>query len=165
MKALFKMAKKDREQGGCSLDNSNISLASSIVETGEVTMNGKSVQRQQTVKMLATFFQNPWFTRVWVLQEVWNAKSEVLVLCGRNVPIRWEEVLFANEYLGAAFFILHAGPCGLIAPWRYFKRIPGRENRSYQRMNILKLFNSVVSKGFSATDLRDKLYAILSMGK
>lgn len=46
------------------------------------------------------FFNSPWFSRAWVAQEVWAARS-IMVICGSHqTSLSWETVMQANSFLG-----------------------------------------------------------------
>jgi hypothetical protein len=121
-------------------------------------------------------FLRPWFQRVWVLQEVWNAASafptqdderrhRVSVLCG-EFTIPWWVIMQANACLFRGFRIhknntmpslwmdLFDVPRRLHDPWMV---VPGN------RMDIL----SLVIRGldFKASDPRDRIFALLGFGQ
>lgn len=116
------MSKAGRESGQYSPATSNAHIAQHLLESCEITKGGEPFDRFEAIRTISTFFTNPWFRCVWVLREVWNAKSDVLVLCGRNPPVLWKEVVLADQYLTNAFSRLHIRISGLIEPWKSFER-------------------------------------------
>jgi hypothetical protein len=45
----------------------------------------------------STFYENPWFTRVWVIQEGLSAQKPFIHCSGEQVP--WEEVVQVSKWL------------------------------------------------------------------
>lgn len=104
----------------------------------------------------------PWFERVWVLQEVWNA-SKVKVLCGPE-ELRWDEIMQANQC-----FKKHAiGTATVMSRlWTALfeiERSPGSISCHVKRdrLDILKVL--IAGHDMKATDPRDKIFALLSFG-
>lgn len=48
--------------------------------------------------LMSTLFENPWFARVWVAQEVLSARQALVHCSGEQIP--WEELLQVNTWLG-----------------------------------------------------------------
>ena len=106
--------------------------------------------------------QRPWFQRVWVLQEVWNA-THVRVFSGSD-EIRWEAILQANKcwkkhgilsrnvlsWLWTALFTVKRDETELSC-----SRAP--------RLDILTVL--IAAHSMQATDPRDKVFAMLVFGE
>lgn len=128
---------------------------------------------------IARFFENHWFSRVWILQEVWAAKY-IKVVCGhRLLSLSWDDILLANAYL---FTYGHGSPSGIMGKidvktaadmtklaqiqwnvpgsslWANLVRTPGE----FIRMPALELVRSVFDR-CRATDPRDLIFAIWGM--
>ena len=93
--------------------------------------------------------QRPWFSRVWVLQEVFNARS-VQIICGQN-QANWTSL--------QTFRWWHRLGRQDIYIWPLVTTIKDRSN--YFTYNLLGLLTSARKCG--ATDQRDRLYALLPM--
>ncbi|KAG9227953.1 heterokaryon incompatibility protein-domain-containing protein [Amylocarpus encephaloides] len=106
-------------------------------------------------------FQRPWFQRVWVLQEVWNA-VRVQVFYGSD-EVQWQAILQANHclkkrgilnrnvlsWLWNALFTITRDETGLNCD-----RTP--------RSDILTVL--IAAHNMKATDPRDKIFAMLVFG-
>ncbi|KAL8414218.1 hypothetical protein RB594_005445 [Gaeumannomyces avenae] len=118
----------------------------------------------------AAVLARPWFQRVWVTQEIAFARSAT-VLCGDAAPLRWEVLAtFADRvaaYRLEGLVLRDSKVTRAEAPAaRGMKQVNKmnhlRENRLHRAgANIADLV--VVSRGFLATDLRDKLFAFYSL--
>ncbi|KAL8382110.1 hypothetical protein RB595_006074 [Gaeumannomyces hyphopodioides] len=117
----------------------------------------------------AAILARPWFQRVWVTQEIAFARSAT-VLCG-DAALRWEVLAaFADRVTAYRLEELVLGNSKVtraVAPAaRGLKQVNKmnrlRENRLHRAgADIADLV--VVSRGFLATDLRDKLFAFYSL--
>jgi hypothetical protein len=105
-------------------------------------------------EMIEALLQRPWFSRVWVLQEVAFAK-EVVVLCG-DKEVGWESFM-AFKYWNVAALWVRTLPYivnqAARKPWLQSFGTPGR--------GLLNLL--VATRHCGATDPRDKLFAILPL--
>jgi len=167
IRTLSQAAKAGRESGQYPPAASAWQIAEQLLDSCSIMKGDEPLDRLEVIRIISTFFTNPWFRRVWVLQEVWNAKSDVLVFCGRNQPVLWQEVIFADTYLTNAYARhLHAKASGLAEPWKSFERCvdAAGDDASFQRIDILDLFTTVC-QNFDASDPRDKLFGLLTMGK
>jgi hypothetical protein len=97
--------------------------------------------------------ERPWFSRVWVLQEIWNAK-EALVLCGPSM-IPWKKLrqfILASSFRGLPVEI--QGTPGIFSMNRpssgrwHSRALPG----------LLQ-----ITRRCGATDPRDKFFSLLGM--
>ena len=121
-------------------------------------------------------FMRPWFQRVWVVQEVWNAlyfhlnqdkdrKDPVTVLCG-PLKLPWWWVIQANICLFYNFPARRNWSMPML--WMELMNVK-RDRASPQqvtagpRLDIL----SIVIRGLDmkASDPRDRIYALLAFGK
>ncbi|KIW50455.1 hypothetical protein PV05_12042 [Exophiala xenobiotica] len=142
----------------------DIPLIKKMLFDGAFSANGKTLDRSHVLQKISEFFDKPWFRRVWVLQEVWCAGKDVVALCGPRMSVPWSEILFADMYLTVAFSLFKTRIGGLKAPWRNFEKRAESQDASTQRLPILELFEAVCHN-FEASDQRDKLFGLLTMGK
>ncbi|RDL30835.1 uncharacterized protein BP5553_10180 [Venustampulla echinocandica] len=107
--------------------------------------------------LLAEFFDNPWFSRIWVVQEIAESKSARILFDGQEIP--WEgivclvrRVLGDQDYAGR---VLH------------FAKTNGIRNVLF--MNNRETFSAYdpipallqATRAFRASDPRDKVFAML----
>ena len=117
---------------------------------------------------------NPWFQRVWVLQEALRAQR-ALVYCGPEV-ITWDELLDVNTWLNSTEYRLQETflPPHPMMPsiWmslgtqKHEVGSPASRNASAgdnSHLDILDVFLDGLE--LKATDPRDKLFALLSFGR
>lgn len=106
---------------------------------------------------LALLFDQPWFRRIWVIQEVTEARDAVVIYGG--VPIDWIFVRLVAEW------IVHSDAAELINKFQ----TRGIHNASFMSQtklslkredSALELFHQV--RDFEASDPRDKVFAMLS---
>ena len=103
----------------------------------------------QELTAMQNFLARPWFTRIWVLQEVYQAK-EAIIICG-GLRVSWAAIqsLRGFEYLRER----------RLSHWPYVTTV---KDRKVIRSHLLhKLL--VESRVCHATDPRDKLYALLPL--
>lgn len=138
---------------------------------------------------LAGFFNEKWFRRIWVLQEVCKANANAIVLGPTRRPILFSDVVLGYYYtlLKDQEAFVHRFPIHISRLWlRLFEHMtnpsrrlrvevandihvevemlepPQRDKFSQDnQMDILELFSEAIF--FEATVPRDKLFAILSM--
>jgi hypothetical protein len=105
--------------------------------------------RADVIAALRALFYRPWFNRVWVLQEVHNAKR-VRLRCGTR-EIAWSGILLYKwwHYLGRRDF----------DAWPLVTSMKDRSR--YEPSDFLKLL--IQARKSDATDPRDKVYALLPM--
>ncbi len=106
---------------------------------------------------LAEIYRRPWFTRIWVIQEVGMASS-VIVRCG-TATITWRDLVDAAGCIDdrAAPFAIH------------FDMLDGVQQCFdlywiFSEAGCEKSFTETLidGKSFSSTDIKDKVYALLS---
>jgi Heterokaryon incompatibility protein (HET) len=105
--------------------------------------------------------QRPWFQRVWVLQEVWNA-AQVRVFCGSD-ELPWQAVLQTNTCF-KRYGILNRSLLSLLWEALFNVKREGIDlscSRS-PRLDILTVL--IAAHGMKATDPRDKIFAMLAFG-
>jgi hypothetical protein len=106
--------------------------------------------------------QRPWFQRVWVLQEVWNAAS-VRVFCGSD-EVQWEAILQANK-CWKKYGILSRN----LLSWLWTALFTVKRDESElscsraPRLDILTVL--IAAHSMQATDPRDKIFAMLIFGE
>ncbi|KAI1453301.1 HET-domain-containing protein [Annulohypoxylon moriforme] len=133
--------------------------------------------------------RRPWFSRVWIIQELAMAKKDPLVVCGRK-SVTWSTFMKASEFVSRKMFT----EIGMVK-----RKMPGNDDQSklgeeglmenigeedieilgkskidvlhdlYKAMksrggyNLWKLL--VISRTSEATDPRDRIYALLGLLK
>ncbi|KAK5655192.1 hypothetical protein OQA88_6091 [Cercophora sp. LCS_1] len=130
-------------------------------------------------EVLQLFFSRPWFTRIWVVQELAMARS-VKVLCGDD-ELSWDEVKNAASYIdiheygevmnsamawGSRFprlleesAIPTSGCLAMSSIRNEAKRT--RQTHNEARCDLLKLLEA--TRPAQATDIRDKVIALLGL--
>ncbi|KAK7957259.1 HET-domain-containing protein [Apiospora aurea] len=124
-------------------------------------------------QLLSCLFSNPWFRRVWVIQEA-LCPSQAVVRCGSDI-VPWDEVLHANHVLSSVEFAASrpynlAPAVTMPSVWNVLRESM-RENRqspecvacSDGRMCLLCVFLHGLS--LQATVPQDKLFALLPFGR
>ncbi|KAI1077655.1 heterokaryon incompatibility protein-domain-containing protein [Whalleya microplaca] len=107
-------------------------------------------------------FIRPWFERVWVLQEVWNASS-IQVLCGSH-QLRWDEFMQAHYCLKNHGIFAST----ISRVWNVLfdvSRDGGvmTHKPETNRLDILRVL--IAAHEMKATDPRDKIFALLIFGR
>ncbi|KEY73887.1 hypothetical protein S7711_06096 [Stachybotrys chartarum IBT 7711] len=117
----------------------------------------------RTMEAIQRLFSRPWFSRVWVIQEARNAKV-AQVYCGDEIfswecilTLPWNAPYFPESSLGRQPYVA-------VPPSTYWKR----EKYAYigDELSPELLYQHLLrSKGCSATDPRDKVFALLPLFK
>ncbi|KAF4980028.1 hypothetical protein FZEAL_3890 [Fusarium zealandicum] len=120
--------------------------------------------------LMSVLFENPWFTRVWVIQEALSSSNALVHCSGEQVP--WEELIEVNSWLGRTEFKLqnpHITSQTIMAPiWKALKpkgttnslASPIEAQPTSELSSILDVF--LAGLDLKATDPRDKLFALLT---
>ncbi|RTE80853.1 hypothetical protein BHE90_004666 [Fusarium euwallaceae] len=121
--------------------------------------------------LMSTLFENPWFTRVWVVQEALSAKQALVHCSSEQVP--WEELLQVNAWLGDPRFrgqSPHIMSQAIMQPiWKSLKPkgrttetpiTPVDAEDTGKLSGIFDIFFAGLD--LKATDPRDKLFALLT---
>ena len=114
---------------------------------------------RRPVKILVDFFRSrSWFVRIWILQETVLAKK-IVVLCGSHV-IAWQALMQATREINDIIVRAEAGDVyhSLTPKVLYQLAHPGLKDGERPLHTMLAL-----TRGFLATDLRDKVYALLAL--
>ena len=116
-------------------------------------------------------FDYPWFQRTWVLQEVVNAKAAA-VRIGQDV-VPWPVIVRLNDCIDRTGFRPHTGRKSLmptllrtlfpLAELDAFRTDPLKIDASKGHRGILEVITSGLD--LDATDVRDKLFALLQFGQ
>ncbi|CAI4214545.1 unnamed protein product [Parascedosporium putredinis] len=113
--------------------------------------------------VLAAFFDNPWFSRVWVVQEVFESRK-CRVLFGEEEEVPWLKVIALARWL-----IQSRGKESIGVQVLRLTKTNGVQNALFMHSGstiwapdpIPGLLQSV--RDFGCTDPRDKVYAVLHM--
>ncbi|KAI0127514.1 heterokaryon incompatibility protein-domain-containing protein [Xylariales sp. AK1849] len=139
-----------------------------FVPKGDSVTPDTSILDMHLSLIFEAFFGYPWFHRVWVVQEAINAKQAV-VQCGKQerdwldilVMLCWA-VKSSRSYVGGW---TGSFPSDKLPPflWARLQAARHGETDAPARLPLL----DIVSRGraFSATDPRDKVFALLSFGE
>jgi hypothetical protein len=102
----------------------------------------------------ADIFRLPYWTRIWVIQEVLLAKT--LLVLYRDRFVRWDEVVYASASAGS----VGNNACYLIQMKSIWDQRVARSSSAgwFPLQYLLERFAH-----FGATDQRDKVYALLSL--
>ncbi|GAB1318199.1 Heterokaryon incompatibility domain-containing protein [Madurella fahalii] len=121
------------------------------------------------IRDLALFFSYPWFRRIWVVQEAWLARSAV-IHCGEET-MPWKIAMLAYCWMvdtGEALPDAVQEP--LPSLWARLANRPEEDGNSdndnassQSRLNILDLV--MEGAALSATDQRDKIFALFGLGR
>ena len=127
---------------------------------------------QSSHTLISELFGNPWFKRVWVLQEVINSKRAVLH-CGAE-SILWKELVEVNDYHNHQ--LPHLVPLHRLPQiWSHLGKprnpsvFPSISDSGEERpeaardIGILDVVLEALE--LDSTDPRDKIFALLSFGK
>lgn len=127
-------------------------------EHGELATAAGGVNNLQVTTFMTNLFLNPWFRRVWVLQEALLARSAV-VHCGDEL-VTWEEVVQVSEWLGTITQLFYHVPRTIMPDiWSHLRSGDGK----IRQIELLELF--LHGLAMNATDPRDKLFALLSFAQ
>lgn len=130
-------------------------------EPGELAEAAGGVNNLPLTTLMSTLFINPWFRRVWVLQEALLAQDAV-VHCGEEV-VPWKEVLQMSNWLAAIQQPLYHAP-HITMPHVWSLLGPHEDTGGrVPELELLDMFMHGLE--MKATDPRDKLFALLSFAK
>jgi hypothetical protein len=119
--------------------------------------------------VISELFRNPWFRRVWVLQEVMNAQNAIVRAGSESMP--WEELVH-TDMLPNVFHAPHLLPFYKLPPiWTSLGRVcnpalfPAPDNSAIEaeERGLLDVFLQALN--MDASDRRDKVFALLSFGR
>ncbi|KAE8452941.1 hypothetical protein EG329_012128 [Mollisiaceae sp. DMI_Dod_QoI] len=117
----------------------------------------------------STLFDFPWFRRIWVLQEVFNA-TRVVVVCGEQTT-SWSSILQAN--VSNNLFMMMPGPLNVRVMPALFSdlfaitRSSNQGHLGYAPQTPVADILDIVIAGLDldASDPRDKLFALLNFAQ
>ena len=120
--------------------------------------------------LMSHLFENAWFRRVWVLQEVLRAR-QALVHCGAKT-ITWEELTTVNGWLEDRDFTSaepHLQPSKVTMPPIWSDLAQESANNVSSASSVNPLQPTILSVYLDSLDLkskepRDKIFAVLSFG-
>ncbi|RYP76252.1 hypothetical protein DL771_001871 [Monosporascus sp. 5C6A] len=116
---------------------------------------------------LVNLFANPWFFRVWVIQEVAMASSVVVLASGEHLV--WEHLSTVAEMMLSKPFgmllqsrhLLGLEQASVIGLLNVCAMVAFRRDMDSSRPDLLHLLNAVVS--FRSTEAVDRVYALLGL--
>ncbi|RYP11235.1 hypothetical protein DL764_000191 [Monosporascus ibericus] len=116
---------------------------------------------------LINLFANPWFFRVWVIQEIAMASSVVVLASGEHLV--WEHLSTVAEMMASQPFnmVLQSGhlvgleEASVIGLLHICVMVAFRRDMDSSRPDLLHLLNAVVS--FRSTEAVDRVYALLGL--
>ncbi|RGP60616.1 hypothetical protein FSPOR_10583 [Fusarium sporotrichioides] len=122
--------------------------------------------------LMSTLYENPWFSRVWVIQEALSARVPLVHCSAEQVP--WEEVVEVSNWLGHPAYAAQnphnaSQQISMAAIWKKLKpkgrtmevpTTPIEAQETNQLSSILEVFLSGLD--LKATDPRDKFFALLT---
>jgi hypothetical protein len=120
------------------------------------------------VKAMADLYQRPWWTRVWVVQELSLAKQDTAIVRVGRMTSPWLNFLIAAYAIESSWFIVDAIISGVAPEMRLDGFLHGIRMAQCRRINLtdpgytlLELLNQ--HRDCEATNPRDKLYGILGL--
>lgn len=118
----------------------------------------KPGERSMTLEILR-FFENPWFSRVWVLQEVGLA-SKVIVMCGSEL-IDWNNIGSMAMFLRKKEkLLLEHLNCSAVVNKVFHLYLTFQKSFEDIRNKFLYVLDN--TRPYLAEDPRDKVYALLA---
>jgi hypothetical protein len=105
-----------------------------------------------------TLLQRPWYSRVWIIQEVASA-ADVLIVCGAD------EVSWLN-FWSVACYVFYSGLAGNTIQLSYLTELVlvGTARETFQRHHQQPLIDMLFQyRSFQATDQRDKIFALYGL--
>ena len=110
-------------------------------------------------------FELPWFRRTWVIQEVFSAR-DVLVHCGEDT-LTWPTLLRVNRCIRHSDLKMNSSYKALLPPIYqdiFTSRVSVNTTGGYStELGILEIL--IKGLDLDATDPRDKIFAMLQLGK
>lgn len=170
LSVVIKMAKEVDEPDHCKHDHHLLERMAR-----DMNISDNPLSYSQLGPRISSFFSNPWFSRAWVVQEVWAAKS-IVVMCGKGGILSWNSVMLANQYLNIYAATLRSAPSavdeevqqgprrtvdGGHSIWLRLLKNPD-DAEELTPIPLIELLDSVTCM-FKASDKRDLLYALLGM--
>ncbi|KAK3114511.1 hypothetical protein LTR53_007115 [Teratosphaeriaceae sp. CCFEE 6253] len=120
---------------------------------------GKAEPTQSEHAAISVLLHRPWFTRMWVIQEV-GVSDRVLVRCG-DASLDFDELMWAVAIaLTARAERNSSASLGAFAQLKFLGGIR-QAKRADQRFSLIKLLEA--AQMFASTDPRDKFYALYGL--
>ncbi|KAI1475328.1 heterokaryon incompatibility protein-domain-containing protein [Daldinia eschscholtzii] len=163
-------------QGECTVDKT-IDLLNSLADTSPqdseaaATMMIKTDDALQSLQLLHKFFFQPWFTRVWILQEIILAKGATIAYGDRWID--WDRVLRAVDALRRLQLGQHthiwrlSGASRADSVQRCWTRVRNAksEHGPFQSLHVELVDLLWQTRFFGKSEPRDRLYGILGLLK
>lgn len=133
------------------------------VDVGDDVLDGEGTFQDRRLELLKGFenlLSRPWWSRVWVIQEV-VVNSDVTIMCGR-AEVSWTTFMAFVQGIYKSKPLLQASPDETAKYRRSIQRAFSRQQfacQAPQKMNDLLLRH----RGLNASDPRDNVYALLGL--
>lgn len=109
--------------------------------------------------MIDALFGNPWFRRVWVLQEVLRSRKTIVHSGSERVP--WHEIIEFNHYLKTFWYLDHSAPQAMMpSAWTILDTACRGDRHQAASPAIIDVL--LHASELEATDPRDKIWALLA---
>ncbi|KAK5120331.1 hypothetical protein LTR85_006270 [Meristemomyces frigidus] len=179
-----------REQYGSAVNGYNMNeehlrYLHTQASLGHDFCDSSHIKCSNVLSALAALFNNPWFRRVWVIQEICKADANAIVIAQPHLSLRFADLMVGYRYKAARHTTIvlpempslwydlvsqlsepsgrmnwNTGPDGIVAaPSRQVAMDRLQPSRTFA--NILTLFSRGLP--FQATNPRDKLFALLGL--
>jgi hypothetical protein len=165
-----------------ALDDNFTSLHGQMDEITQFHLRREPYHAQEALRnimqshytLISELLRNPWFRRVWVLQEVINSQLAILNCSEGSIP--WKELIEITDY--QFHHVAHLEPLYRLPQiWMHLGRLrnpsvfpPGRTpngevkvETAQEEPGILDVILEALE--LDATDPRDKIFALLSFGR
>ncbi|KAK4224080.1 heterokaryon incompatibility protein-domain-containing protein [Podospora fimiseda] len=109
---------------------------------------------------LSQFLGRAWFSRIWVVQEIINAKEAWMHVS--NVVIKWDffaEILDWMRRLGLEFYLSHPSSVKALVIMGAFRQ--EKKNGQFRKHDLACVLDEI--RGFQATIASDKVYGALGL--
>ena len=114
---------------------------------------------RQDLHIIDAFLHRPWFSRLWIWQEIRNAKENAIIVCGKDCIPWWA--------FRQAIFCMAFKPPPSNIPGLDFHRLSVRLNQircMSDSINFNELGHTIRTSSFcGCSDPRDRIYAFLSL--
>ncbi|KAF4539069.1 Heterokaryon incompatibility protein [Lasiodiplodia theobromae] len=146
---------------------SNVDLSDDQLEKLSLiagTYGGKAHLPWDLVRTLSRVFDRPWFTRIWVLQEVFRTRGEAWIHIDPENFVEWTDVLLLQRLSQRICAHEQKQPKTPVPTiWAELVRIR-YTNTPDASLTVLELFRMTCTS-FNSGDPRDKLFALFGLAR